>query len=375
MKTVSLTFYFALIISLFSCQSESGPEEDHLHDHSEAMASPRDIIAAQSLPLGRLGLEELDLSLVCAGRIEAPPQSQYQMQSPLEARISAIHVIKGQAVRRGEALISLSHPQISAVQQDYRAAKAQAEQAEAQWQRSEKLYREEALSQSDWEKARALWAEARSREQKLAASLRALALDPEAVAAGKMQEEAVLRAPFAARVADIPVRVGQIASAQSSLMQLISSAHLHLELDLAPQLVAQVKAGQKVRFSLAGDSQTYEGEVYQVDGLASASGFYGAHVHFADSLEAILEGRYARAEILVAQKKAPALPRAALYEQSPGHWVALALEDEQWLEIPVELGLQNPQWMEVLNPQDLESKELVLSKVRYLLGEAGEHDH
>lgn len=363
-----------VLLALFSACAQSEPPSDASENQAEQQATPREIIAAQKIKLGTIRLQALGESLRASGRIEAPPQSMATVQSPISALVSKVMVIQGQKVTRGEALVELQHPAILRLQQDYLQARALAGQRAAQLQRSRTLAEDKALSQKDLEIASADFAAARSRQASLEAELHQLGFNAAALNAENLRSVAVLRAPFSAGVQAVNAQIGMLAQPESPLLSLVSSAHLHLELKLSGDQVALVQKGQRVRFRSSTQRNYFFGEVYQVDALANAAGFFGAHVHYNDSAQVLLAGSFAQAEIRLRHDSVYALPSSALIAEEDNHY-ALALVGDQWEKIAVRVGRRSDSLVEIKNPGDLIGKELVLQRVRYLLAEEQEHEH
>jgi membrane fusion protein (multidrug efflux system) len=161
--------------------------------------------------------------------------------------VSEIAFQSGQDVKEGTALVRLrAQDDISKLD----SLKANAQQASLAWQRSQKLYAKEAVSQAQLQTDEANYK-----------SAQAQVAEQEALVAKK-----VVRAPFNGRLGISLVNVGQYVSAGTAVVTLQSLDPIFLDFYIPQQSLGAMKAGQNVVVSVdAFPGKTFTGTLLAID--------------------------------------------------------------------------------------------------------------
>lgn len=181
------------------------------------------------------------------GSVEADPQRARTLSLGHGGQILALHVSAGQAVRAGQALLSIA-PEPAA-----RNAYAQAESTLA-------------LAQGELERTRSLFEQHLATESQLAAARKALSdaqvgLEAQRAAGGGSASE-VLRAPADGMVTTLAIGNGDRFAADAPLLTFAPAQALVGALSLAPSEAAfNVQAGQQVRLQGAFAGGVVVGQV------------------------------------------------------------------------------------------------------------------
>ena len=141
--------------------------------------------------------------------------------------VTAIHFESGQSVQKGDRLVTLD---AANERGEYKRLQAQAELADLNRARREKLYKLEAISKSDYDAA--------------VSEANAARAAVEAQGAKLAQKE--IRAPFAGELGIRRVNVGQFINPGSPIVTLQSLDPIDIDLTLPEQYVGAVKPGFKV---------------------------------------------------------------------------------------------------------------------------------
>lgn len=173
-----------------------------------ALPLPQSSIAIASLRSIQPGFEH-------PGVIEAVQQAKVQPE--VAATITAIHFAAGDIVEKGQALIDLDpasyKARLDAAEAEMLSAKANAQQAETNWQRAEGLKPKGYISELDFDKAKASKDVALANVAKAAAQLEQARLD---------LEHTRIKAPFAGRISKPRFAVGDyVTPAGQPLFELV----------------------------------------------------------------------------------------------------------------------------------------------------------
>ena len=146
-----------------------------------------------------------DLVLATAA-VESDPAHTVKVFPPMAGRVVALHVRLGDAVRKGEPLVTLDSPDFTSAQADYSHASIAFRQAKNNLGRQRDLAQYGIAAQRDVEQAETDYSQADGDRQRAAAHLTLLGIDT----AQALQDQAlVIRSPIAGRVTDLSVGVGE----------------------------------------------------------------------------------------------------------------------------------------------------------------------
>ncbi len=194
--------------------------------------------------------------------------------------IAALHFESGARVKKGDLLVSLS----SATEQaDVQRLQAQADLAKSEFARLERLYKLDAISKSELDRAQA--------------DLSAARAGADAQRAKLAQKQ--IRAPFSGQLGIRQVNVGQYLSAGTPIVSLQAINPVFVDFTLPEQDQAAVQNGQTV--SVVVDSQpgrTFTGVISAIEPLVdSKTRNFKVRARFDNADEALRPGLFARASI------------------------------------------------------------------------------
>lgn len=157
--------------------------------------------------------------------------------------------------------------------------------------------------------------------------------------------ERAIHAPFAGLVKSVDVELGEIASANSVAIVLISDGSFEIEADLPEVDSTKVRAGMpaKVTIDALGEKSELAGTVASVDRAESLDGsvpVYKMKVYLAEPPAELRSGMTAEVVVEVASKEgALAVPLAAVELAQDGDFVSV-LRGGEPQRVPVSLGLR-----------------------------------
>jgi len=315
-----------LMLLLAGCGADPAPEEA---DGASTLAVT--LVPAQSRPLQR--------AVVVSGPVSAYEEMQLGVEIS-GARVTALNVDVGQAVKRGQVLLTLDHrtldSELAQAQAALREAEASVTLAQVNHQRAQTLAQERLISASQLDELRATLTQAEARRSTARAQRDASQL---------RRDFADLRAPADGIVSRRLVQPGQVVAAGSELLRLIRDGRLEWRAELPEAQLAQVTPGTVVQLRYAGqdiagriravspgvDSQTRTGTVY-------------ADLPEPGPLKA---GTYVEGRILGSEGQALMVPAAAVVQRDGLAYVFTLDEQRVAHRRRVETGDSASDWVEV----------------------------
>ena len=194
--------------------------------------------------------------------------------------IAALHFESGARVKKGDLLVTLS---AGTERADLARLQAQADLAQSEFARLERLYKLDAISKSELDRAQA--------------DLSAARAGADAQRAKLAQKQ--IRAPFSGQLGIRQVNVGQYLSAGTPIVSLQAINPVFVDFTLPEQNQAAVQNGQTV--SVVVDSQpgrTFNGVISAIEPLVdSKTRNFKVRARFDNADEALRPGLFARASI------------------------------------------------------------------------------
>lgn len=375
MQTNRMKIHFIHIIwlALLSCQSnntdmsvETGASHSindstlHIHADQQQMAG---------ILLGLPEKRPVSETIACVGMVETPPQSKASVYAPIQGYVRQVHGYPGTAVKKGDLLAIIEHPDIISQQQQYLDAQAQLTYWISEQNRLQQLVQGEVAAKKQLEQANAQLATAKATAEALEAHLLFMGINPDKVQEG-IVSAVRLTAPISGYITEINTHLGALASTEASLYELVDDSHLHLELGVYTRDIARIAPGQQVTFSLPNASEVYHGTVQligkQVDMETKT---VQVHVHFDEEEITLTPGTYVNAQIMLQTDTLNTLPETAFVRQGEQQYVFVQ-DGENFVRIPVEAGIANNGYMSVQIPAIWRNKNIVLKGAYYLQGMA-----
>ena len=347
-----------LFLLLFSCRTQS---KEQTKEEESFGATPVKVFEVRR--------QKISEKLHYTGVIEA--WKKINITPDVGGKIAKIHVEEGDMVREGQLLAEL----------DTRAIRLQLEQAEAalavseanykdakrNMERMERLIKEKAVSDQQYEKIKLAYeaAEAQLQQAKSALDLAHHNLDV-----------SLMKAPFSGVVASRNTEVGDVInpmmggfSPNSGVLTLMDFSRVKIEIDVSPKEIVRIKRGQTalLRVSIYPD-RVFEGKVTIVNLTAEPQSKKFKVEAQLDNHNLLLRPNTFGEVILEVSTHEDALviPQKAMLEN---HIVLLA-RDNRAERREVILGLQNAELVEILS--GVEEGDLVIVEGNYGLEDGAE---
>jgi HlyD family secretion protein len=232
-------------------------------------------------------------------------------------RVAAIYVEAGDHVKRGQVLarlnVSILQPQVANLQAALEEARAEAELADAEYQRALAVGAAGALSVEETQRRKSSSVTAAAKVKVAAAQL--------AEAQARL-DRAEVRAPADGVILTRNVEVGQtVTSGGEALFRLSEGGEIELRGQVPEQDLPLLKVGQSVNVRLTGSTAIYHGRVRLLGAIIDPQTRLGMVRVTLEPDPNLRPGAFARADVTVSNADRVVLPQTAVLTDDRGTYV------------------------------------------------------
>jgi RND family efflux transporter MFP subunit len=280
-------------------------------------AKPEAAVAAiPTVSVTEVGVSAVPSTISIIGTIAA----RYDMPIGVEGdggRVTAVYVDAGDHVKQGQVLAHLDNsvlaPQVANLEAALEQARAEADLAEAEYQRARAVGSSGALSAEETQRRKSSAVTAASHVKVAAAQL--------AEAKARLAR-ADVRAPANGIILTRSVEVGQTAMpGGDALFRLSKDGETELRGQVAEQDLPLLKVGQTVDVKLTGTSKVYQGHIRLLGAVIDPATRLGTAKVALTPDPNLRPGAFARAEVVVSNAQRAVLPQTAVLSDDKGSYV------------------------------------------------------
>ena len=284
-----------------------------------ALAKPEAAPSAiPAVSVAEVGISTVPSTVSIIGTIAA----RYDMPIGVEGdggRVTAVYVEAGDHVKQGQVLAHLDNsvlePQVANLQAALDQARAEADLAEAEYQRARAVGASGALSAEETQRRKSSAVTAASHVKVAAAQL--------AEAQARLAR-ADVRAPANGIILTRNVEVGQTAMPSGeALFRLSKDGDTELRGQVAEQDLPLLKVGQLVDVKLTGNSKIYQGRIRLLGAIIDPATRLGTAKVSLTPDPNLRPGAFARAEVTVSNAERAVLPQTAVLNDDKGSYVLI----------------------------------------------------
>jgi HlyD family secretion protein len=288
---------------------------------THALTAKPDAAVSSAIPtvsVTEVGVSEAPSTVSIIGTIAA----RYDMPIGVEGdggRVTAVYVEAGDHVKQGQVLAHLDNsvlePQVTNLQAALDQAKADADLADAEYQRARAVGSSGALSAEETQRRKSAAVTAAAHVKVAAAMLEE----------GKARlARADVRAPANGIILTRTVEVGQTAMpGGEALFRLSKDGETELRGQVAEQDLPLLKVGQLVDVKLTGMSKVYQGRIRLLGAVIDPATRLGTAKVALTPDPNLRPGAFARAEVTVSNAERSVLPQTAVLSDDKGNYVLI----------------------------------------------------
>jgi cobalt-zinc-cadmium efflux system membrane fusion protein len=315
------------------------------------------------------------------------PQHKAIVTAILGANVTAIKVIEGEKVKKGQVLAYLSHPNLTNLQTDYIRAYNQMQFLYKEFERQKRLYDEGVGSGKTFQQTQADYSSIKGEVKGFEAQLKQLSINVRKIRDGNIYQTVPVVSPIDGNIEKVLVQIGQFVNPQKDILRIINIDQVHVDLMVFEKDVYKVREGQKVSFTVESvPGKTLSAKIFSV-GKNFELNPRIVHVHAEiDQKEFFLiPGMYINGKIYTESMSVIALPEEAIIAEEGKSYIFMAEEHQEdgkmeWMFEPIEIktGATDEGWVEINLLEPLpEGAQVAWNNAYYLIAEMkkGETSH
>ncbi|MCZ4337250.1 efflux RND transporter periplasmic adaptor subunit [Shewanella colwelliana] len=313
-------------------ETEEHLEAPDAHGHEETQVEHSDgltLSAAQrdlaGIEVVKLAEQNFSLEAVATATLVVDRDRTVTLAPQLEVRVLKRHVVPGQEVAQGQAILTLGGAAVAQAQADYI-------NAAAEWSRVKRM------STSAVSASRRLQAQVDAELKR--ATLEAMKMTPVQINALESTPETIgsyqLLAPIAGRVQQDVALLGQVFAGGTALMQLTDESHLWVEAQVTPTQAEKVNVGSKalVRVGQHSIEAKIIGRSHELNSVTRTEQIL---VAFENPGHVLHAGQFAEIYLSDNAKGGAVLPDAALTRGGDGDWQVFVEDADGFEAVEVEV--------------------------------------
>jgi RND family efflux transporter MFP subunit len=359
-----LLYILVSTLVLTSCKNNTTEEVEAVDDG--IISVTKEQFQASKLEIGSPTEQDFNVGIKATGKIDVPPENRVKITSFLGGYIKSTHLLIGDKVKKGQALVTIENTEFIDIQKDYLEVAEQISYLKSEYERQKTLYDEKITSQKNYLKAESEYKRANGMYQSLKKKLQVLNISPVQVQKGNLTSTITIFAPIAGDVTVMNANVGMFMSPSDIILEIVDTNHLHVELAVFEKDILQVKEGQIIEFTVPQASK----EVFKAEVVLVGKSIEGndrtimIHGHLDEKIkQRLLTGMFVEATILTDSKKGLAIPVDALITENDKNYVLLVKSTENgkytFEKVSVEIGEKSTTEVELIENKRI-NKDLKL---------------
>jgi cobalt-zinc-cadmium efflux system membrane fusion protein len=360
-------YIVALSIILFSCK-ETKPEEVAVKDDSIITVTiPQ--FESSAMEIASPIEHDFEITVKTAGKIDVPPQNRAKVTTFVGGNIKATTLLVGDKVRKGEALLTLENTEFLDIQKDYLEVAEQIKYLKSEYERQKTLFDEKITSQKNYLKAESDYRVAKGMYQSLRAKLSLINISPSNVEKGILTSVITIYAPISGDIVVMNANVGMHVAPSDTMLEIIETDHMHLELNVFEKDILKVKVDQDINFTVPeATSEIFHAKVHLVGkSIEGNDRTINIHAHLDENLkQRLITGMFVEAAIVVDSKKGLAIPTDALITENNKYFVLVLKEEKNgtysFKKTQVKIGEKSESYVEIIADGQINSSSKILTK-------------
>lgn len=359
MKNLKYIIAILIVLLISSCGHDHSEGDEHNHgeeetshsdndehnhseeeeEHQEGLFLTKDQAETIGLEFGELSSIKVNDFVKATGTLGLPPNAYSSVSTKANGIIIGTKkFVEGNYIEKGTIIAYLENSDFIITQQDYLEAKAKLELIRFEVERQKTLVESNAGATKNLQNAQAELAMFEAKTQGLAKQLSFLGISISNLSPSTIRQQIAVVAPMSGYISKISFHNGMYAQSTISLMDIISSEHLHLELDVFEKDISAIKVNQKISYTVPALGQTiYYGSVEVIGKeFNSDSKTVRVHGHLEGVQPQFLKDLFLNAKIFLNNVETTALPENAIIKDGESSYIYVAHNEKEATEIEFE---------------------------------------
>ena len=258
--------------------------------------------------------ELIGMTIHANGTVEVPPQNKTIIAAQFGGFIKSLNVLDGMNVKKGQVLLTIEHPELIQLQQDFLEVSSSLEYLAADLDRQVKLSQQEAGSLKNMQLAKSQYTGAMAKKSGLKVKLEMAGVNISQLSAGNIQRSVSILAPFSGVVTKVAVEVGAYANPTDNLLEIIDLKHAHAEVIVFEKDVKKLKIGQQLTLNFSNEVGVVKASIFLIGKEIATDRTVKVHCHLDEESASIAPGSYFKASIYTGETEEYCVPSQAIVE-------------------------------------------------------------
>ena len=324
---------YILVICVFAVSSIfTSCGDKHKEHHKEGLHLTKEQIETIGLEFGEFSSIKVNDYIKTTGTLGLPPNAYASVSAKSEGIINGSKkFVEGNYIKKGELIAYVENPDFIVKQQEYLESKAQLKLKRLDLARQQSLVDANAGVSKNLQNTEAEVAILEAKSVGLSKQLSYLGISSTNLTPNNISQRIAILAPMSGYISNINIHNGMYAQPTVSLMEIISSEHLHLELDVFEKDIAKIKIGQKISYTVPALGTTIYNGVVSVMGkeFNPKTKTVRVHGHLEGDKPLFLKDLFINAKIWLTNNTTTAVPEKAIIKDGENSFIYVAKKENE----------------------------------------------
>ena len=361
-------FLFILLLLTGCGHTASNTQTNEQETHTKSITLTDAQKKNSTISIGSLLQKDLSEIIKVHGKIDVPPQNLISVSIPMGGFLVSSDLLPGMHVKKGQVIAVLEDQQYIQLQEDYLTTKVRLEQAEADFIRQRDLNESKAGSDKVFEKAKAEYQSLKVILRSLAEKLELLHINAKTLTEQSLSRRVKIYAPFNGFVSKVFVNIGKYVNPSDVLFELVNPKDIHVNLHVFEKDIVKLSIGQNlIVYTNSNPDKKYPCEILLISKDISTDGTAEVHCHFEQYDQTLIPGMYMNADISVDHSHVMCLPEESIVSFEGKQYIFLKDHNDSYTIKDIQTGIRDKGFVQILNPEDLQKKSIVIKGAYSLL--------
>jgi len=366
---MNYSLFLFILLLLTGCGHTSSDTQTNEQETNNKSITLTDAQKKNStISIGSLLQKDLSEIIKVHGKIDVPPQNLISVSIPMGGFLVSSDLLPGMHVKKGQVIAVLEDQQYIQLQEDYLTTKVRLEQAEADFIRQRDLNESKAGSDKVFEKAKAEYQSLKVILRSLAEKLELLHINAKTLTEQSLSRRVKIYAPFNGFVSKVFVNIGKYVNPSDVLFELVNPKDIHVNLHVFEKDIVKLSIGQNlIVYTNSNPDKKYPCEILLISKDISTDGTAEVHCHFEQYDQTLIPGMYMNADISVDHSHVMCLPEESIVSFEGKQYIFLKEHNDSYTIKDIQTGIRDKGYVQILNPEDLQKKSIVIKGAYSLL--------
>jgi cobalt-zinc-cadmium efflux system membrane fusion protein len=315
-----------------SAHNHQNPDEGSNMNDEEKLHLTQQQIKTVGLEFGEFSTMKINEYISATGTLGVPPNAYYSVNAKSSGFIRGNNkYVEGDYIKKGTRVANLENPEFILKQQEYMELSAELEYLKKDLARQKSLLKANAGIEKTVQK---LESQVRMTEVRLKGSekyLSYLGIDIDKISSDNIIQQISIYAPASGYLTKINMHNGMYVQPELELMEVVDESHLHLELDVFENDIANLKEEQSISYTIpALGIAKYEGEVHVIGKeFNQGSKTVRIHGHLINKKPRYIKDLFVQAKIWLNDNTVQSLPEESVIKDGTSYYIYVGGDSEE----------------------------------------------